>query len=110
MTITMYSYSPSINIVRDVDNPLNYIPTPNARQVFNQLINDYNLGIRSFNIVGAYGSGKSFFLWSLEKNLNKKINYFGEPNGQLKEIKSFEFLPIIGEYNSIITSITKKIS
>ncbi|MGH7801268.1 MAG: hypothetical protein ACREOW_11690 [Thermodesulfobacteriota bacterium] len=108
MTTTEYKYSPSVNIVRDINISLNYIPTPNAKKVFNQLINDYNLGIRSFNIIGTYGSGKSVFLWALEKNLNRKTNYFGKPNGQFNQIQSFEFVPIIGEYNSIIASIIKQ--
>src|SRR3990172_12159518 len=110
MTTTAYRYSQSVNIIRDINTSLNYIPTPNAKQVFNQLINNYNLGIHSFNIVGAYGSGKSIFLWALEKNLNEKINYFGKLNGQLSEIQSFEFVPIIGEYKSVIASFIKRFS
>jgi hypothetical protein len=110
MTTTAHRYSQSVNIIRDINRSLNYIPTPNAKQVFNQLINNYNLGIHSFNIVGAYGSGKSIFLWALEKNLNEKINYFGKLNGQLSEIQSFEFVPIIGEYKSVIASFIKRFS
>src|SRR5574341_392854 len=108
MNITKYKYSPSVNVIRDINRFLNYIPTPNAKQVFSQIINDYNFGIHSFNIVGAYGSGKSIFLWALEKNLNRKMNYFADLNGQFNDIESFEFVPIIGEYNSIIASITKR--
>ena len=66
-------FSPSVNIIRDVDSNLNYIPTPNSKQIFNQLINNYIEGTRSFNIVGAYGTGKSSFLWAFEKNINKNI-------------------------------------
>ena len=110
MTTTAHRYSQSVNIIRDINRSLNYIPTPNAKQVFNQLINNYNLGIHSFNIVGAYGSGKSIFLWALEKNLNEKINYFSKLNGQLSEIQSFEFVPIIGEYKSVIASFIKRFS
>jgi len=105
MTTTTYKYSPSVNIVSDRKASLNYIPTPNARQVFIQLINDYMLGIRSFSLIGAYGSGKSSFLWALEKNLNRKRKDFTELNGQFNGVESFEYLPVIGEYKSIIQKI-----
>lgn len=100
-------FSPSVNIIRDVDVKLNYIPTPNAKQVFNQLINDYKAGIRSFNIVGTYGTGKSSFLWAFEKNINQKHSYFASLNRTFYGIKRFEFLVLVGDFSSIIESFAK---
>lgn len=96
------TYTPSVNIIRDVNADLVYIPTPNSKLVFNQLINDYQIGTRSFNIVGAFGTGKSSFLWAFEKNLNRSANYFSSLPGVLKNIKGFTFLRFIGEYESIV--------
>lgn len=101
-------FSPSVNIIRDAEKLLNYIPTPNGKQVFNQLINDYKTGIRCFNIVGAYGTGKSSFLWAFEKSINNKENCFPKPTGSFREIKSFEFLPFIGEYSSIVHTFAQR--
>lgn len=100
-------FTPSVNIVRDADVSLNYIPTPNATQVYNQLINDYQTGIRSFNLVGAYGTGKSAFLWAFEKNINQKHAYFSSGNSAFRHVKGFTFLSLIGEYNSVIRSFAK---
>ncbi|MEX0810566.1 MAG: hypothetical protein WD048_00030 [Chitinophagales bacterium] len=105
MTITnnQKDYSRSVNIIRDKDKNLNYIPTPNAKVVFNQLAKDYHLGVRSFNIVGAYGTGKSAFVWALKKNLNKEHNYFSDlEKSQFKNIKGFEFFQVIGEFDSLM--------
>jgi len=80
---------------------LNYIPTPNAKQAFNQIINDYQTGIRSFNIVGAYGIGKSAFLWAFEKNINQSHLYFSKLNNSFNKLKGFDFLRMIGDYTSL---------
>lgn len=101
-------FSLSVNIIRDADVALNYIPTPNARQVFNQLINDYQTGIRSFNIVGAYGTGKSSFLWAFEKNINQKQDYFSPLNGTFRALKEFEFFRFVGEFGSLIQAFAKR--
>ncbi len=102
MTTTPNKFSPSVNIIRDLDVKLDYISTPNAALVFKQLIDGALLGTRSFNIVGTYGTGKSSFLWALGRNLNKKEKYFATVNGQFKQIKSFQFLNIVGDYGSIV--------
>ena len=102
-------FSPSVNIIRDANTSLNYIPTPNSKQVFNQLVNDFQIGIRSFSIIGAYGTGKSAFLWALEKNLNQKHEYFSKLNPEFKKLNGFAFLPFIGEYDSITESFADQI-
>lgn len=99
-------FSPSVNIVRDSEVVLNYIPTPNAIQSFLQIVNNYQIGIRAFNLVGAYGIGKSAFLWAIENDLRKKSNYFIDDDNQ--GLKEFDFIKFVGDYNSIQKAFADK--
>ena len=94
-------FSPSVNIVRDSEVVLNYIPTPNATQSFLQIINNYQIGIRAFNLVGAYGIGKSAFLWAIENDLKKNSNYFTSNNNNNQGLREFDFIKFVGDYTSI---------
>ncbi len=96
MTITKYKYIPSANIIRDYGIETNYVVTNNAKSISDKIYSDYIIGIRSFNLVGAYGSGKSSFLLALQKNIQKEKNYFGF---NFKE--TFETIKIVGEHTSI---------
>lgn len=69
-------FSTSTNIIRDADRELKYFPTPNAIQVVNQISNDFKKGLRTFNIIGSYGTGKSSFLWAFEQTLKGKKSFF----------------------------------
>lgn len=91
-------FSPSVNIIRDAKNSLNYILTPNSKQVYHQLLNSYKTGSRSFNIVGAFGTGKSSFLLAFERSINGHMNYFS--NKSFNDVRSFEVLNIVGEFDS----------
>ncbi|VFA44193.1 hypothetical protein [Chryseobacterium indologenes] len=93
------NFTTSVNIIRDTERNFNYIPTPNAGQVVSQIVNDFKKGIRSFNIVGTYGTGKSSFLLAFEQSIKGKKRYF-EPN--FIENPQVDFIKIIGTYNSII--------
>jgi len=93
------SFTTSVNIIRDTDRDFNYIPTPNARQVVSQVVNDFKKGIRSFNVVGTYGTGKSSFLLAFEQSVKGTKRYF-EPN--LLANPKFDFVKIIGSYSSIV--------
>lgn len=93
------NFTTSVNIIRDTDRDFNYIPTPNASQVVSQIVNDFKKGIRSFNIVGTYGTGKSAFLLAFEQSINGTKRYF-EPNFATKP--RYEFLKIVGSYASIV--------
>ncbi|NTS40780.1 hypothetical protein HRG84_07655 [Flavisolibacter sp. BT320] len=93
------NYNPSVNIVRDTNKDFNYIPTPNAKRVVDQLADDFKKGVRSFNIIGSYGTGKSSFLWALEQSLKKKKPYF-QPNFIANP--KVELIKIVGSYQSII--------
>jgi phosphotransferase system IIB component len=91
-------FSPSINILRDKDNGLFYIPTRNGEKVFQKIASSFSSGTKSFNIIGAYGSGKSAFILALEKVLNRNANYFS--NLFDTSLDKVESTFIIGEYSS----------
>ena len=73
------NFTTSVNILRDTERDFHYIPTPNAKQVVSQIVNDFKKGIRSFNIIGTYGTGKSSFLLALEQSIRGGKRYF-DPN------------------------------
>jgi len=100
------TYTPSINIIRDFDEEFNYIPTPNAQQVYNQIISNYQKGGRSFSLIGSYGTGKSSYVLALEHSLNGRNSYFNRAR-LFNEINEFHFLNIIGENKSLITSFAE---
>jgi len=93
------NFTTSINIIRDTDREFNYIPTPNAKQVVSQIVNDFKNGIRSFMVVGTYGTGKSSFLLAFEQSVKGTKRYF-EPNFSVKP--KYDFIKIIGSYTSIV--------
>ncbi len=93
------NFTTSVNIIRDTDRDFNYIPTPNASQVVSQIVNDFKKGIRSFNVVGTYGTGKSSFLLAFEQSIRGTKRYF-EPNFLAKP--KFDFVKFIGSYSSIV--------
>lgn len=93
------NFTTSVNIIRDTDRDFNYIPTPNAKQVVSQIVNDFKKGIRSFNVVGTYGTGKSSFLLAFEQSIKGTKRYF-EPNFLTNP--KIDFLKIIGSYSSIV--------
>lgn len=93
------NFTTSVNILRDTDKEFHYIPTPNARQVVNQIVNDFKKGIRSFNIIGTYGTGKSSFLLALEQSIRGIKGYF-EPNFIANP--KVDFVKMIGSYTSVV--------
>lgn len=95
------NYSPSVNIVRDLEKQIDYLPTPNTIHLYNLIINNIHSGIHSFNIIGSYGTGKSSFIWAFEKQLNKKQQLFASANNSKIEAISFEYFPIVGSYSSL---------
>ena len=94
------NFTTSVNILRDTERDFNYIPTPNAKQVVSQVVNDFKKGIRSFNIIGTYGTGKSSFLLALEQSIIGTKRYF-EPNFISAKPK-VDFVKIVGSYSSIV--------
>jgi hypothetical protein len=91
-------FSPSVNILRDKNYKQTYIPTRNAEKAFRKITAAFSHGTKSFNIIGAYGSGKSAFILALEKVLNNKAEYFSNPfDGTYT---AFESSFIVGSYTS----------
>ena len=68
-------YTPSINIAQTTFDSNSYIVTQNAIKVIGNIVNSFNAGVHSFNIIGSYGTGKSNFILALEDSLknNSKI-------------------------------------
>lgn len=93
-------FSPSVNIVRDAARTLAYLPTPNANTVFGQLVNNYRAGIHCFNVVGAYGTGKSSFLWAFEQTLSGQQAFFPLRPGAFG-VSGFQFERFVGDYASL---------
>lgn len=91
-------FNTSVNIIRDSDVELAYIPTPNAKQVAAQLLNDFKKGLRSFNIIGTYGTGKSSFLMAFEQTVLGKQGHFNVHFGEAGQIA---FIKLVGSYASI---------
>lgn len=89
-------FSPSINIIRDSNSDVAYIPTPNAKRVAKDILELSQKGFLNFSIIGSYGSGKSSFLWALEKDLLGERDYF-----QISKSERFSFLKFVGEYTSL---------
>jgi hypothetical protein len=100
------NYTPSVNIIRDTDREVTYIPTPNAKRTVSQIIDDFRNGTRSFNLIGSYGTGKSSFLLALEQSLRGVRPYFNVPF--IKD-QSFGTLKIVGSYDSIIESFASQL-
>ena len=103
----LHPFSPSVNILRDAAQPLAYSPTPNARLVFRQLAGNYRAGLRSFNIVGAYGTGKSAFLWAFTQTLTGQHEYFTAENdwltGRAVRVEAF-----VGEFASLRETFARR--
>lgn len=109
--MTKNRYSPSVNILRDSHKELHYIPTANSRRIYDQIIESYSSSnMRSFNLVGSYGTGKSAFLLAFEKQLKEKKPLFCKLNGTFKGIKNFDIINIVGDYSSLIDSFAKKLN
>lgn len=107
-TIVKQQYNPSVNIIRDLGKSLSYITTPNSELVFKEIVRQYYRGSHAFTLVGAYGTGKSSFLLALEREFNKQGNYFSTVN--ISFSSSFEVLPIVGNFESIIEVFAEKLN
>lgn len=104
------TYTPSVNIIRDANRELVYHPTPNARRVVDQIADDFKMGLRAFNIVGAYGTGKSSLLWAMEQSLRAATERgrkrFFDIN--LVPNANVEVVNFVGEYASILQTFADR--
>lgn len=109
MKRTDMKYTPSINIAQTIFNPEGYIVTQNALGVVGNIVDSFNAGVHSFNIIGSYGTGKSNFILALEHGLQKGsalITNKGQFNGFVK----FKFEKIVGNYASLQKVLTENLS
>lgn len=106
-TIVKNKFSPSINIQRDKGVSFDYTQTRNASHAVNAILNNYRSGVRSFVLIGAYGTGKSSFLLALTQSISKKTLHFSEYKKQIGALPEFEFIDIVGEYTSLEKCFSK---
>ena len=102
-----YSNSPSTNIIRDANNQIDYLVTPNSKAVASQIFEFFKKGVRAFNLIGSYGTGKSSFLWALSQDLKGQSKFFNLDH--LDDFEKVDFLYLIGESSSIIKYTAERI-
>lgn len=84
--------SVSTNILRDESRVFDYITTPNTIAIFDKIFITKGAS-RSFSLIGNYGTGKSSFLWALEKNIKGEKNYFKSVDSIVGD---FTFVKVVG--------------
>lgn len=91
-------FTPSINIIRDQNEEVNYFPTPNAKRVATEIASGFSKGFRSFSILGSYGTGKSAFMWAFSQSLFGKKHFFDVSELDGHKVK---VMPFVGEFRSV---------
>lgn len=102
-------YTLSINIEQSTFKPESYIVTPNALGVVGHIVDSFNTGIHSFNIIGSYGTGKSSFLLALEDTLVNDSHILLSNKGQFNGYSRFRFHKIVGDYTSLHRLLTESL-
>lgn len=102
-------YTPSINIAQTIFDPNSYIVTQNAIKVIGNIVNSFNAGVHSFNIIGSYGTGKSNFILALEDSLKNNSEILITNKGQLNGFVRFRFEKIVGDYTSLQRVLTENL-
>ena len=97
----------STNILRDTEKELNFIATPNSKEVFERIF--IEKGTKSFNLIGNYGTGKSTFLWACEKVFRDKENLFGVEDFEIFS-HDYKVVKILGEDESLIKLFARTLS
>ena len=103
-------YIPSVNIEYQNSDDLHYLITPNARAVLGTMIERFQAGVHSFQIIGNYGTGKSSFLLALQCELQKDSSDLIQDKRVFNSFEKFEFCNIVGDYNSMANVLSKKLS
>lgn len=100
----------SANIENGFADGAQYIVTPNAQNAIHNIVNDYNVGIHAFTIIGTYGTGKSSFLLALESDLEKqrKQHFLLDPKN-LHDSTKFQLLKIVGDYVDMSTLLRRSL-
>lgn len=103
-------YIPSVNIEYQESDGLQYLITPNARAVLGTMIERFQAGVHSFQIIGSFGTGKSSFLLALQRELQKDSSDFIQDKRVFNSFEKFEFCNIVGDYNTMANVLGKKLS
>lgn len=103
----MANFTPSINIGRDLGKGLHYIPTENAKQAYETIFRPAKGGIKSFCLIGSYGTGKSAFLLATIGALTGQNEYFPQ---HLPAYTPEEFLIIQGDHMSLIEGFAQSVA
>lgn len=103
-------YIPSVNIEYQKSDNLHYLITPNARAVLGKMIERFQAGVHSFQIIGSYGTGKSSFLLALQRELQKESSDLIQNKRVFNSFEKFEFCNIVGDFNSMANVLGKKLS
>src|SRR5437879_4046740 len=100
------NFSPSVNIALRPIDLSDYFITSNVQAVFDAVASNYNSGIRSINLIGAYGTGKSSFLSAFEQHIAGDQVFF-----ESKKLlpTDFNVIKIVGEYDSFIDSLGREL-
>ncbi|MBK1442683.1 ATP-binding protein [Parapedobacter sp. ISTM3] len=109
ITKQAYEYSPSVNIKRDSGKNLRYIPTYNGQRAFEQIVQSAATGTRTFTIIGAYGSGKSTFLWALAETAAGRKTFFDRFDYLLRGYPKNQLLDLVGEFTSLKSELAKEL-
>ena len=105
-----YSNNISTNIVRDDSKQIDYVVTPNTKEIFDRIfVNNFGAN-KSFSLIGNYGTGKSTFLWALEKNLNREKFFFNNLESDRDKVQGYDFIKIIGENRSFLDTLSKELN
>lgn len=102
------SYIPSVNIEQGLSDDFQYVVTSNSQTVWGNIISSFNDGLHSFTIVGNYGTGKSSFIAALQRDLLKGTSILVQ-NTDVLGCSKFEFINIVGDYESLSTLLAKKL-
>lgn len=106
----MSRFNLSTNIIRDSKEKLEYIPTKNADEVYEQIAYGIESGRRAFTIIGSYGTGKSTFLWAIERHLVGDLKFGLNRDAQNLNLGKIEFVRIVGESQPFKQSISDAFS
>jgi hypothetical protein len=96
------NYNTSVNIVRDAQLEISYIPTANAKRAAAQIGSDFKSGVHSFSLIGSYGTGKSSFLWAFQRSFSKKTSLLDTP---FIKTASTGVINIVGSFMSLKSAL-----
>ncbi|TXB60611.1 hypothetical protein [Phaeodactylibacter luteus] len=99
-------FSPSVNIIRDQGkDAFHYLPTNNSKQIFELIAANFANGLRSFSLIGSYGTGKSAFLVALEKQLKGESAFFVSQDSSLFHFSGYRFIRLVGQKASLANDL-----